>query len=472
MQNKRDQVQSHLCVVGRLNAAIVSGDPDTPDPPMKRITSGTIIGGVIGALVVAGFGIYGLIRPGGSKDWKAEGSLISVKESSARYVYLKGALHPVVNVASGRLISGRNNKVISVSEKTLAGTPRGLPVGIQGAPDALPKSDKLLGRDWLVCATPRTSAAGTVTDLTLVTLNVPVPASATGADEAVLVQTRNGQKHLLWKGRRYRFATAAGPLSLGYRDTVAFRVADQWINILPAGSDLAPPAVPGRGRPGPVLGGRATRLGQVFVTENPGTAKQYFVLLADGLHQVSETVADLLLGDPVSTAAYGGGPVRAVPLAPAAAAGSLANAPLAGADLPGVPPAVRQQGGNDRPVCASGKAGSPRGATVQIVVPASGAPAGGVPVTDADPRTAASVLVRSGTGALVQSLPAPGNRTGTRYLITDVGVKFPVPSDDDLGALGYAGVAPVPVPPAVLELLPSGPPLNRTAAAQTQITRA
>ncbi|QXJ25729.1 type VII secretion protein EccB [Actinomadura graeca] len=465
MQNKRDQVQSHMCAVGRLNAAIVSGDPDAPDPPMKRVTTGAVIGAVIGTLLVAGFGVYGLIRPGGSSDWRAEGALVSVKESGARYVFLGGRLHPVANLASGRLIAGREAKLASVHENTLKNTPRGFPVGIPGAPDALPGSSSLGGRDWMVCTTARTGSAGRTSDQVVVTMNVAAPKSAAGADEGMLVRTSAGQTYLLWQGRRHRFTTAAGPFSLGYRGVVPYPVADQWINMLPAGGDVAPPRVPGRGGAGPAIGDRPTRIGQVFTTENPGTVRQYFVLFADGLRQVSVTVAGLVLGDPGTAAAYGGRTAGAVPVQSAAAAQHLSDAPAFTGGLPATPPRVRQAGGNDRPICTSVLVDSARGASVQVVVPASGIPAGGIPVTDPDPRTAHTVLVRSGTGALVRSLPAPGSGIGVRYLITDLGVKYPVPGDDDLSALGYAGVEPVPVPAAVLDLLPSGPPLARAAAA-------
>ncbi|TYK43057.1 type VII secretion protein EccB [Actinomadura decatromicini] len=470
MQNKRDQVQSHMCAVGRLNAALVSGDPDVPDAPMKRVTTGAVVGAVLGMLLLAGFGVYGLIRPGGSTDWRTEGALVSVKESGARYVFLGGQLHPVANLASGRLIAGPDAKLVSVHEGTLGNTPRGFPVGILGAPDALPRPASLGGRDWLVCTTALTDPAGRTSDQVVITMNVAAPRSAAAPDEGLLVRASSGQAYLLWRGRRHRFATAAGPFSLGYRGVVPYRVADQWINLLPAGGDVAPPPVPGRGDAGPDIGDRPTRIGQVFTTENPGTAKQYFVLFGDGLRQVSETVAALLLGDPATAGAYGGGAVRAVPLPSAAAARFLSSAPGFSGGLPGTPPPVRQAGGFGRPVCASARAGSDRGASVEVVMPRSGVPAGGVPVTEPGPRTAQVVLVKSGTGALVRSLPAPGSGTGVRYLITDLGVKHPVPGDDDLSALGYARLRPVPVPPALLDLLPSGPALARAAAARPSQT--
>jgi type VII secretion protein EccB len=467
MQTKRDQVQSHLCVVGRLNAAIVSGEPDAPDPPMRRVLTGGVTGLVVGALVVAGFGVYGLIKPGGSTDWKTEGALVQVKESAARYVYLGGELHPVVNFASAKLIAGQDSHLASVHENTIKNAPHGLPVGIPGAPDALPKAGSLKGQDWSVCAAPVASdSTGKATDQVVLSLNAPSPAAAGTREDGVLVQSSDTTKYLIWHGRRHRFSTATGPFALGYRGIAPYPVAAQWLNMLPAGADLAPPPIPGRGNTGSDIGGRSTRVGQVFVASNPGTAKQYFVLFGDGLRQVNETLADLVLGDPATTAAYQGQTVAALPLQAAAAAPHLAPGGQGAGDLPPSPPHVTQAAGH--PVCAVAHAGSPQGATVEVVVPRGGLPAGGVPVADNDPRTADRVVVTPGTGMLARSLPAPGNESGAEYLVTDLGVKYPLPSADAISALGYEGAAPVPVPPSMLDLLPTGPALDRTRATATQ----
>ncbi|MDN3354776.1 type VII secretion protein EccB [Actinomadura sp. DC4] len=467
MQTKRDQVQSHLCVVGRLNAAIVSGEPDAPDPPMRRVVTGGVAGLVVGALVVAGFGVYGLIRPGGSTDWRTEGALVQVKESAARFVYLGGELHPVVNFASAKLIGGRNSHLVSVHENTIKDAPHGLPVGITGAPDALPKPDALKGRNWTVCAAPvADQSTGKTADQVVVSLNTPPPASAGSRDEGVLVQSSDTTKYLIWHGRRHRFTAATGPFALGYRGVTPYPVAPQWLNMLPAGADLASPPIPGRGNAGPDIGGRPTRVGQVFVAASPGTAKQYFVLFGDGLRQVSETLADLVLGDPATTGAYPGKTVAALPLQAAAAAPHLAPGGQGAGDLPPSPPRLTQDAG--RPVCAVARAGSAQGATVEVVVPRGGPPAGGVPVTDNDPRTADRVVVTPGTGMLARALSAPGSASGAQYLVTDLGVKYPLPSTDSVSALGYEGVVPVPIPPSMLDLLPTGPALDRTRATATQ----
>jgi hypothetical protein len=49
-------------------------------------------------------------------------------------------------------------------------------------------------------------------------------------------------------------------------------------------------------------------------------------------------------------------------------------------------------------------------------------------------------------------------------LIADSGQKFLVPSADAMKALGYSKVTPVPLPSALLALLPDGPALDPAAA--------
>jgi hypothetical protein len=83
-------------------------------------------------------------------------------------------------------------------------------------------------------------------------------------------------------------------------------------------------------------------------------------------------------------------------------------------------------------------------------------------------RVADRVELPGGRGALVSTLTSPGAPgTGSAYLVSDQGIKYPLPRADVDGvttALGFGGVRPVAVPHSILALLPTGPALSREAA--------
>ena len=61
---------------------------------------------LLAALAVAAVAVYGSLRPSGGTDWRVAGTIIVERESGARFVYLEGKLHPVLNYASALLIVG------------------------------------------------------------------------------------------------------------------------------------------------------------------------------------------------------------------------------------------------------------------------------------------------------------------------------------------------------------------------------
>ena len=55
---------------------------------------------------------------------------------------------------------------------------------------------------------------------------------------------------------------------------------------------------------------------------------------------------------------------------------------------------------------------------------------------------------------------APGVGGDSLFLVTDAGVKFPVPSASAASALGYRAGRAIAMPASLLSLLPTGPALN------------
>ncbi|MEQ4606693.1 type VII secretion protein EccB [Streptomyces cavourensis] len=60
MQSKRDQVQAHGFMMGRLSSGLLTADPDAPESPLGRTTRGVVFGLLVTVLIGAGATVYGL----------------------------------------------------------------------------------------------------------------------------------------------------------------------------------------------------------------------------------------------------------------------------------------------------------------------------------------------------------------------------------------------------------------------------
>ena len=471
MQTRKTRLQAYRYGARRSVAALLNADPDGPEAPLRSLTGGVLLGALVAVLVVVVATVYGLMRPGGATAWRDGSGLIVEKESGTRYVYVGGALHPVLNVASARLILGQPALTVrSVSRDSLGATPRGLPVGIPGAPEALPAASALVGAAWTICAEPARSSTGAVATSTRTYLGArPAGLTSVPADSGLLVGTGDGTTYLLWNGARLRIGSTAVLPALGWSGSQVLTVGAAWLNSVPAGPDLATPVVAGLGSPGPALDGQPALVGTVFSVSNVDTANQFYLLQADGLAPVTAVQAALLLGDPATRAAYPGGSVAPVPLNPATVATTPRSAAPAPVGFPARKPPLLDASAQDTAVCAVDPDPAAAG-PVQLLTRRQ-QPAGLDDAAPVDPVTgipvADAVVVPPADGAVVRSLPAPGVNTGTVYLVTDQGTKYPLASAQVLGPLGYPGVVPAVVPAGLLASLPTGPTLDAAAAGRT-----
>ncbi|CAM5546858.1 hypothetical protein SANTM175S_06198 [Streptomyces antimycoticus] len=91
----------------RMVASFVQPSPTVMDDGAPRPLRAFLPGVIVGALILAGFGAWGMIRPTAPKGWDNTASHIIVgSDSTTRYVILKTGgkkqLHPVLNLASHR----------------------------------------------------------------------------------------------------------------------------------------------------------------------------------------------------------------------------------------------------------------------------------------------------------------------------------------------------------------------------------
>lgn len=497
MQSKRDQVQAHGFMMGRLSSGLLTADPDAPESPLGRTTRGLVFGVLVTVLIGAGATVYGLLRPGGNDTWRKGEHLVVNRDTGARYLWTgtDGVLHPVRNYASARLIGGSDLATVDVSTASLRDVPVGTPAGIPGAPDTLPGPGQLDAGAWHMCVTgpdgamPSTSGAvsGTGVDRpgagTLVA-GAPLDSQGVGAGRGVLVRGPDRSEYLVWRGSRLALDRASDARNaLGYGSERAMPVSAAFLDALAPGPALKPPEVPGRGDAGPVIGGRPSRIGELFEVSVVGGGSTYHLLRKDGLVPLTRLEAALVLGDPATQKdAYRG----RSPEARAVGADALrthraketATAGPASADLPRTPPAP-QSAPRGTALCAQVDGGSGGARIRSVLVPLTALAPVAVAQGTAQPLVPACVradatVVRPGRGALVRALHASGAaHAGTTYLVAENGVKYRVPSKDSLGALGYGEGDVGSVPAPLLAALPTGADLDpavASGAAEPRVT--
>ena len=467
MASRQSQLHSYQFATQRTVSALVTRDPDPAQPPFRRVGGSVFASLMVAILALGAVGIYGLIVSGGNTTWRAEGAVVVERESGAKFVYLNGQLHPVLNYASALLASGSTDpKPISVSRRSLAGAPRGTPLGIPGAPDSLAEPGKLLGAPWTVCSNQVRQPDGTShAQSSLLVGARPATAHPLAPGEALIVRTGETE-YMIWNAHKFRIPADDQRIvhdAIGVHEDQPVPAATALLNVIAPGVDLGRVRVPGTG-PSKVAG---MAVGDRASVSTPGVGVQNFVALADGLAQISQLQANLMAS--AGSVAHDQ-PPSWLAVQPRSKLSVGSTDPVAA--LPDRPPTVVTSADGQRAVCAvfSDASGLP-----EIAVNAAPPAVGAAAVTGSQSPTSAvladRVLVAPGRGAVVLAVPSPDATTGTLCLVTDLAVAFPVASTDALATLGYAGVQPPRLPDAVVALLQRGPVLDQAAAQAPAVLR-
>lgn len=416
--------------------------------PMRSQFRALVAGAVVAVLLLAGAGIYGIIRPAPS----VADAKIVVADSGGLFVLVDGVMHPVPNLASARLVVGQPLPAKNVAARSVSAYPRGPALGIPGAPAALPGPGHGAVSTWTVCDDP---GGGTAV------LAGPPAAEAAGPRAGVLVRSGDDDwllYQLVRDGRRrpVRARVAADATAvrraLGLDSVAARPISAALLNTFPAEPELAVPPVPGRGAPGPGPL-RSWPVGTVIRSLGVDDAPSYFVVLADGVQPLSAPAAEALRGADSTTP----GQVRQVSPGALTAVPVVRRLPVDG--FPDAPPELTAA---EPVLCRSWSAAA--GTTgvrehlvfgAQLPLP-SGARV--VPLSSADGLGPGldGVYLRPGTGEQVAV-------AGGRSYVTDAGVRFPIADGPTAQMLGLSA-APAPAPWPVIALLPVGPLLARDAA--------
>jgi type VII secretion protein EccB len=479
------------------------GSEESAPRPLRAVLPGVIVG----VVVMAVFGAWGMFRPTAPQGWDTPGEkVIIASKSTTRYVILrtkgKAELHPVLNMASAKLLlKDGKGEVVTVDESILDNgkIPHGVTIGIPYAPDRLPSSQEAGARKrWAVCERP--SAGGRAIQKAAFVL------AARDMDRTEGRRQKLSGGDLLYvaapKGTRYIVDAQGTAYEVDGNDELLLRtlvgsgrqperVSQEWIDTLHMGDPVEFPKVEGHvntaaGVPGS-LSARANRVGMVLRAPN-GDHEQYYIVEQGKVLPVTDFTAKLLLTsrDLVSLGQAG----KALDVS-------------AGAFVPGTTRFAADRtwpSRTPRVVNAPSLARSSRN-TVCNVLRAVDKKHGtttlstwaGTDFPATLPTGSSSAYVTPGSGQLYRQFQGTETTVGGVFLVTDTGLRYAMQSNADgdgdgteFGTtgkqpgqlreeaqlaqtrLGYADVDPAPIPAVWSAFLPTGPRLSTTAASQPQ----
>lgn len=479
MASRRDQFQSYQFSVRRVISSLVLHETDPAQPPLRRMSGATFGSVMVAVLVLAVAGVIGILKPSNVTTWRNGGTVIVVKETGARYVWMadqktgKHYLYPVTNFASAALLAG-STQTTTVSQKDLLGVPRGPELGLHDGPDTLPPTDRMLGPPWTLCSLPAETISGELVPNTALVVGRPRTTGTPIEQSAILLRDIERNKlYLVWHGHAFPIPSQAPVLEgLTMRGQPQIQVGTAWLSALPAGKPLATPSVAGRGRHTDLIPGGAT-VGEVRSVRSAGGVLYYLVRQHDIL-AITPVQAQITLADPtVRQVVYGGRTPHARPLAPAVANSvPRHNLPAPDpTDPPATKPSMAGVNSDQSTVCASfANAGLVPDVAVQAAVEGAELAPATEQRTQNGTVLANRVRVEPGWGAVVESMSSPTASSGSLFLVTDEGRRYAFADDNALTALGYQNVTPVKMPAALVARIPAGDALDPQAAQQQAVS--
>src|SRR6202020_2562403 len=130
----RAQVNGYRLLVRRLEHALIRADSRMIHDPMRGQMRALLVGMVIAILISGGAGVLAFFKP--TPNFGNSTIMLS-KSNGTLFVRIGNRLHPVLNLASARLIVGKSDPPKEVDDKFLNTVPRGPAIGIVGAPNSI-----------------------------------------------------------------------------------------------------------------------------------------------------------------------------------------------------------------------------------------------------------------------------------------------------------------------------------------------
>ncbi|UXY30290.1 type VII secretion protein EccB [Streptomyces sp. HUAS TT20] len=508
MASRRDQLNAYTFAKRRMLAAFVQPSSDGSEEGAPRPLRAVLPGTIVGVVVMAVFGAWGMFRPTAPQGWDTPGEKVIVaSKSTTRYVILttdgKRQLHPVLNMASAKLLlkDGKGD-VVTVDESILDNgkIPHGVTIGIPYAPDRLPSGDEAGAKKrWAVCERP--SAGGRAIQKAAFVLAARDLHRTEGSreklhgGELLYVAAQNGKRYIVdAHGTAYEVDKNDELLlrTLVGAGRQPERVSQEWIETLHRGDPVEFPRIKGRvgataGIPG-TLPGEANRVGMVLRAPN-GDHQQYYIVDQDKVLPVSDFTATLLRNSKDLSVLGQAGKALDV----SAGAFVPGKTPFASdRNWPNLTPKVVNDAGltagGRNTICNVLREVDKSDGTKTTLSTWAGSD---FPATL--PTGSSSAYVTPGSGQLYRQFQGTDTKVGGVFLVTDTGLRYAMQSNADSDSdgtefgmtekqrkelrqeaqlaqirLGYADVDPAPIPAAWSVFLPTGPRLSTTAASQPQ----
>ncbi|MRH89365.1 type VII secretion protein EccB [Nocardia sp. SYP-A9097] len=448
----RAQVNGYRFLLQRFEHALVRRDVRMLHDPMRIQFRSLITGLVLAVLATGGCAVLAYLHPQGQVG---DAKIVMGADSGALYAVVDKTLHPVLNLASARLITGSSESPTSVEDAKLTASPRGPLLGIPGAPAALPGPAQSGESAWTLCDDVTSGLKTTVLD------GIPELAPqihAAGTGDALLV-AKDDATYLVYDGKHARIDMGSAPIvsALEIQAMRPRQIGIGLLNATVAAPDLAVPLIPNLGAPSAVRGG-GIAVGSVVRIEGL-SAQTPFVVLADGLQKISEFTAQVLR----SANSMG---LTAIPvLSPDAIMGVPMVHTLPVDEFPVGHPAIVMPDVGPVACAAWARNGHDQVARLRLLIGMRLPLATGVqPMTLVASTAAASAYIPAATGEFVQVTgvePDSTRRDGLWY-VTDTGVRFGIPDAATAAMLGLT--EPKLAPWQIVGQLPSGPMLDRSSA--------
>ncbi|MFF2524600.1 type VII secretion protein EccB [Streptomyces liangshanensis] len=505
MASRRDELNAYTFAKRRLVAQFVQPNSTGSEEGAPRPLRAVLPGVIVGVVILAAFGAWGMFKPVAPKGWAAVNeNVIIASKSTTRYVVLRtgktSQLHPVLNMASAKLLLDPDKgKVINVSESVIdrSDLAHGPTVGIPYAPDRLPDAKEAgAAKRWAVCERP--SAGGRAIQKAAFVLAQREQGRTEGANrlhggELLYVEGPDEVQYVVdADGKAYRVKKDELLLrQVVGADRKPQRVTAAWLETLHQGGTIDFPSIDGvpgadANAPGELLPKEANKVGMILVAPVNSKNQQY-VVLPGRVAPITDFTAKLLLSSKELVKVGQAG--RATSVSPGAIE---PGAPFGqDKDWPQSAPTPVNEAGTD--------AGS-RNTVCSVLRDVDGANGSTTLSTWAGtdfPKslpTGSSAYVTPGSGQLFRQFQGSSTASGFVFLVTDTGLRYGMQSNGDsagdrpgIGAgtaqerqarlqeaqqaqnrLGYKDVDPAPVPAAWATFLPTGPRLSTAAARQIQ----